>query len=890
MSAPPNAAAMAAIAAAGSAELAAEIAPRIDACPDPEAAASGLAALARHSRDAFVRLVRHPAALQALVGVFSHSRFLSNLVIREPECIEALVSSRDLSWPVSRADYITRAGKAAGRVAFAQLGARLAAFRRRQLLRILLRDIYAMASLGETTAELSHLADAVLEVAYERMRAEIWPPFREMAGEFSVLALGKLGGEELNYSSDIDLMFVFSPNEAADPQDSKEQFRRLGHGITSLLSSPAAGGPCYRVDLRLRPEGRNGDVVISVSAAQRYYQQRARDWELQMLIKARAAAGSAAPAEALLRFVEPLIYTTTLDFRAVESVAESRLRIHEKAAAIRQPGWDVKLAPGGIRDIEFLVQCLQRLHGGAEPWVRHGGTLLALSRLRDKDLISRSEYASLAAAYECFRMVEHRLQVEEDRQTHRLPATAAGLDLLAKRLRRPSFPIESGADLSRLLADHAARVEGIYRAVVLDSSRSDADSRLPPRTVPLEAEVYPAGKGCEDTLVAATDAARALSEALADSPWLIGELMRRPNLLATPAGAPVPQGPAARSYFQRRQFEILAASLTGPVPIFDTLEQLSALAAELIQAAFEEAVSLAEESLGVTHREAPRMMVIALGRLGVLEFDLGSDADLVFVLPDAAERFLPFWAKAAENLIQWLGAYTGDGTLFAVDSRLRPRGRDGNLVQLERHYLDYFARAAEAWEGIAYMKARAVAGDTERGTSFLGRLQQADWQRYGQGGRSRADLRRMRARLERELGAGSPLKAGLGGYYDIDFALLYLRLTGADVFYPALNTPSRIRIVAGMGQVSAADAAFLLRSATLFRAIDHSLRLQSGQPGAQLPAAPARLDQLDRMVRRWLPGQSAAVQSPESDWRGLRVELAEVQSRTREYFDRVFHV
>ena len=131
----------------------------------------------------------------------------------------------------------------------------------------------------------------------------------------------------------------------------------------------------------------------------------------------------AVPASALLEFVEPLIYQSSLDFRAVEAVSETRQRISEKMAAraASRGGLDVKLTPGGIRDIEFLVQCLQRLHGGREPWVRHGGTMLALSRLRDKGLLSGGEYARLAAAYQFLRNLEHRLQIEEDRQTHTLP-------------------------------------------------------------------------------------------------------------------------------------------------------------------------------------------------------------------------------------------------------------------------------------------------------------------------------------------------------------------------------------------------------------------------------------------------------------------------------------
>src|SRR5205085_6175009 len=253
---------------------------------------------------------------------------------------------------------------------------------------------------------------------------------------FSVISLGKLGGKELNYSSDIDLMFVYGgpgDTDGPDAVTNKEFYKKVANQFTALLSTYTAEGQCYRVDLRLRPDGAIGEICISAEGAMKYYGERARDWEKQMLIKARISAGDPEPGSALLEFVEPLIYRSSLDFRAVEAVSETRQRISEKLAARRgvQTGLDVKLTPGGIRDIEFLVQCLQRLHGGREPWVRHGGTVFALSRLRDKNLLSTFEHARLASAYQFLRNLEHRLQFDEDRQTHTLPTDPEALETLA---------------------------------------------------------------------------------------------------------------------------------------------------------------------------------------------------------------------------------------------------------------------------------------------------------------------------------------------------------------------------------------------------------------------------------------------------------------------------
>ena len=274
------------------------------------------------------------------------------------------------------------------------------------------------------------------------------------------------------------------------------------------------------------------------------------------------------------------------------------------------------------------------------------------------------------------------------------------------------------------------------------------------------------------------------------------------------------------------------------------------------------------------------MMVVSLGRLGMREFDLASDADLIFVIPDEDASEQVFWTAVAERMINAISAYTGDGVMFTVDTRLRPNGREGALVQPEGAYREYFARHAEAWEGIAYMKSRAVAGNLERATEFLHKLQEQDWRRYGQSGRSRKELVQMRARLEKEQGSRNPLKAAAGGFYDIDFALLYLRLRGAGIFYKVLNTPARIDVVEQMGHLEREDADFLRDAAVFYRAVDHGLRVSSGYAGGHLPTSPSQSETLATLVRRWTPARL-------HDQR-IDLKLGEIRQKTREFFNRVF--
>ena len=289
------------------------------------------------------------------------------------------------------------------------------------------------------------------------------------------------------------------------------------------------------------------------------------------------------------------------------------------------------------------------------------------------------------------------------------------------------------------------------------------------------------------------------------------EELKRPS---DPPDDPPSDPSALRRYFQRHMMRIQADSICRGNPIFETLIRTSDLADRVIAKAYETAigqVAAAHPPKNPDYAPKDQLMVIALGRLGMREFDLASDADLNFILPEADRSEIIFWTRVAERMIDVLAAYTGEGAMFAVDTRLRPSGREGALVQTDAGYRLYFEKYAEAWEGLAYMKARAVAGNLEAGTNVLGEVQQTDWRRWGLTG-ARRELRDMRLRVEKEQGTGHPLKAGIGGYYDIDFILMYLRLKGGGIFYRVLNTPQRIAVLEKMGQLDHGDALCFGRS------------------------------------------------------------------------------
>jgi glutamate-ammonia-ligase adenylyltransferase len=825
----------------------------------------------------------------------------------------------------------------------------LALFRRKELLRIVIRDGLGFASLTEITEELSNLADAILEGALTTISTEMERRFGPPnPPSMTVLAVGKLGGRELNYSSDIDLMFFYGDNgETTGPHvlTNKEFFNKVVHQLTHLLSTYTSAGLCYRIDLRLRPEGTLGDVCIPLAASKEYYAKRARDWELQMLIKARVVAGDRALGQSLLDFVEPLTYSTTLDFSTVEAMSAARERINEKLWRKRSwhKGLNVKLTPGGIRDIEFLVQCMQRLHGGREISVRHGGTLQALGRLRQKDLLSDTEHERLAGAYEFLRHVEHRLQFEEDRQTHTVSTESTALEALARRMP----PSAHSSQLLGTINQHLENVTGIYERIVHAqrplSYSFDAAScawpalpsgeerkaagfpkelwrKLEPAAPKLNARLRSRGMRRREQLLAAflekilsepDDLAKLenhplLAEYMARifemSPFLGYQLIGRPEYLEEirktvdyPArhwafeglSAPLNDVDGLRLFFQREMFRIQAASVCLVEPVFQTLDHTSALAEYVIARAYR----IAREG-GLSHArrhgtpakpfEEPQndMMVVALGRLGMREFDLGSDADVVFIIPDEEAPRARFWTRVAERLVEILTAYSGEIPGLTIDTRLRPNGREGSLVQTESKYVEYFSKEAEAWEGIAYMKARAVAGDTERATRFLSQLQQVDWRRYGQSGRSQQNLRQMRMRLQREGSGIAPLKAGEGGYYDADFILMYLRLRGAGLFFRSLNTPERIEVVEKMGHLRREDAELLTEATTFYRALDHAIRVVTGRAEGKLPSAEQEREMVAELVHQWANQSSTTA--------GIEEQLSVLKRRTRNLFERIF--
>ena len=397
---------------------------------------------------------RDPEALPILLQVFSTSQYLANLLIHDPEAFD-LVRMTD-GQPVSREVLVEEiCGEIAALVDESAVMTALRRYRHRETLRIAYGDIIRRQSIETVTRQISFLADALCEAAFQTA----WRKLVEQRGRplrpdgkparFVLLALGKLGGCELNYSSDIDLVFLSDgAGETEGPRrtGNDEFFQRLSRQIIKLLSEPTDMGVCFRVDLRLRPDGKQGPSVVGAEAALRYYENSGRTWERQAFVKARAAAGHLELGVEFLEQLTPWIYRNYLNRADITGIQALKRRIEQRA--IREGGEtrNVKTGRGGIRDVEYVIQFLQLLHGGETPSIRTGNTLQAIARLQEARCLTHQESMLLAENYELLRRIEHRLQIMFDLQTHTLPESADELRKVAIRVGYSDTPECSALD------------------------------------------------------------------------------------------------------------------------------------------------------------------------------------------------------------------------------------------------------------------------------------------------------------------------------------------------------------------------------------------------------------------------------------------------------------
>jgi [glutamine synthetase] adenylyltransferase / [glutamine synthetase]-adenylyl-L-tyrosine phosphorylase len=431
----------------------------------PQLAARSLAALAAAHPDpgGFTALLRRrPGFRRRLVPLVAASRSLGAWLATHPTEADRLADGRAFAAPRPREELVAEA------VAVVDEGSGPAAawdalrrFKRRELLRVAVRDLAGQVMVEQVAAELADLADACLAAALVVAAAESGydpPPMR-----LAVLGMGKLGGSELNYVSDIDVLFCHEPVSGAEPEAAARAAERVARGVIRGLSAVTSEGTCFEVDANLRPEGRNGPLSRTLGSYLAYWDRWAQPWELQALIKVRPVAGDAELAGRFGDEAAARVYPERLDPETVAAVRRMKARVESSSKARAGGDRQVKLGPGGLRDIEFAVQLLQLVHGRHDPALRSGTTLVALDRLTAAGFVGRADAAQLAQAYRFLRLVEHRLQLASERRTHTIPSGSEARRWLARTLGYRDSPQASA--LERFEADrrrHAAAVRGLH--------------------------------------------------------------------------------------------------------------------------------------------------------------------------------------------------------------------------------------------------------------------------------------------------------------------------------------------------------------------------------------------------------------------------------------------
>lgn len=451
--------------------------------PSPDMALNGFERLAGVlDQAALQRVVANRRRLTQFLFCCGSSPFLINLIFKEPSFFLRLFIDNELEQSRTRIELLEMLRRAIPEsLDLALLMKELRCFKRFEILRIASRDLNNLAPLEEVTRELSDLASATLQVAYETchrlLAQEYGLPLKETSdgprtAAMTVLGMGKFGGRELNFSSDIDIIYFYETDqgETAGLDDGNGGrkgiislhafFNKLAELTTKALNQVTEDGFVFRVDVGLRPEGKSGDMAVSLRSAEIYYESWGQSWERTAMLKARPVAGSRELGEQLLQTLAPFIYRKYLDYTLIEDMKLMKQKIDASLVRNREGETNLKLGRGGIREIEFFIQALQLVYAGKMPRLRERNSLLALELLAEAKLISDDDRQQLSEAYRFLRTVEHRIQVVQERQTHSLPAKEDELLALARRC---NFLRDNGLQRFReTLELHRQRVSAIY--------------------------------------------------------------------------------------------------------------------------------------------------------------------------------------------------------------------------------------------------------------------------------------------------------------------------------------------------------------------------------------------------------------------------------------------
>ncbi len=834
----------------------------------------------------------------------------------------------------------------------AQFMADLRLARQKLMVWLAFRDINGLASLEEVTHSLSHFAQLAVADSIAFIRADLeerfglpWSMTTDSGMPLMVAGMGKLGGFELNLSSDIDLIFLYEhegeTHGGPKSLSNHEWFTRMGQRLIKMLSEHDANGFVFRVDMRLRPNGDSGPLVCSLDMLEEYLLVQGREWERYAWIKGRLIAplpGSQAYTaceKALDQLIRPFVYRRHLDYGVIASIRDLHAQIQREAQK-RSTGHhgrsnDIKLGRGGIREIEFLAQMFQLMRGGTDPRFRVRPTLQVLELLARRGILPKQEVKMLSEAYVFLRRLEHRIQAWDDQQTHYLPDDDTSRMRLAEsmgfqdeaaflaqlqghqnhvaRLFEKAFLLDEETRLELAPLAHEWELDAQYfpestlrwktwigspKAKLLpEKSRLIFDNltRSAAEILTLESD---GSVSSDQTLLRFFDLLEAIARRsaylsiLAEYPkalvnvlallkaslWGAKYLTLHPHLLdyllnshteRTLIEQPEEYWQEVRTNLNVRLDDVMAdgdgaeqamdilrvthhtetfitlladlgIGVEKALPVEKVSDHLSALADLILQTTFERVWPGVAQKHGLSADILPRYAVIAYGKLGGKELGYSSDLDLVFLYQSSESDYAAqeIYALLAKRMINWLTAFTSTGSLFEIDTRLRPNGSAGFLVTNVEAFKKYQLREGDntawVWEHQALTRARFSAGNLAVGQEFDAVRSEVLTQKRN------VDLLRAEILgMRRKVHEGHPntsedfdLKHDAGGMVDIEFIVQFLVLAYAHQ-YPQLvsnlGNIALLRVASEAGLIQGATAEQVGNAYRLLRAHQHRLRL-----------------------------------------------------------------
>ena len=830
--------------------------------------------------------------------------------------------------------------------------------RQRLMLWVAFRDLNGMANLREVTHALSHFAELAISASIAFIRDDLkhrfglpWSNSTQSEMPLMVVGMGKLGGLELNLSSDIDLIFLYEHEgeTVGGPKSlsNHEWFTRMGKHLIKLLSEHDANGFVFRVDMRLRPNGDSGPLVCSLDMLEEYLLVQGREWERYAWIKGRLIAplpdspNFAHCQKELEQLIRPFVYRRHLDYGVIASIrdlhAQIQVEADKRSSGNQGRSRDIKLGRGGIREIEFLAQMFQLMRGGTDPRFRVRPTLEVLELIKQCGILPADNVESLQAAYIFLRRLEHRIQVWDDQQTHYLPDDSDARSRLALSMQDEQVQANIFmAELDRhqnnvaqlfekaFLLDDSARLEIVPLAqdwapdqrafpnsyirwqawidspkqkLLPEKSRLIFDNLMCKAAEHLQKD-HSISAHADQTLLRFFDLLeaiarrsaylsilaeypRALSNVLAllnASQWGAQYLTRHPHLLDHLLNAqseraliedPEKYWTEVRATLNMRLDDVMAdgdgseqamdilrvthhnetfitlltdlgIGVQQALPVERVSDHLSALADLILQVTFERVWPGVAKKFGLSEQIYPPFAIIAYGKLGGKELGYASDLDIVFLYQADESDYAAqeIYALLAKRMINWLTAFTSTGSLFEIDTRLRPNGSAGFLVTNADAFKKYQLRegdnAAWVWEHQALTRARFSAGNSNVGEFFdsvrLDVLRQK---------RDIDHLRNEILEMRRKVHAGHPnaniefdLKHDAGGMVDIEFIVQFLVLAYAHKHPQLIGNLGNIALlqIAGDVDLISKEAAKAVGDAyRLLRARQHRLRLDGAE-------------------------------------------------------------